>query len=330
LGDFDTAENHMGAFQIDRPWESCIKIGGPWSWGGPQRSSQGFETCLRTLIRCTGHGGNLALNTGPSPLGEIHPDDVNVYLGIGQWLKRYGQSLYGTRAGPYKPGPWGVCTHTEDTIYLHVMQNWPDGALRLPPLQEKVISASTLTGGEPSVAQDTSGVCIRLGSEHHNPLDTIIALKMAGDVTRLSPIETHPGPSLTVGKRTTASSENGERKAAAVVASDMTVFEEGAYSKSFWQPGRNDTSPWLAIQLGVPVKFDRILIREKGNHITAFRIDSRIGNDWVLCHRGRKLGDLSLCVAPKQASEIRLVIEKWQGLPGILTFDVFQGSACRK
>jgi len=77
LGDFDTAENHIGHFQVDRPWESCIKIGGPWSWGGYDRSGQSAETCLRTLIQTAGRGGNLALNTGPSPLGEIHVVNVD-------------------------------------------------------------------------------------------------------------------------------------------------------------------------------------------------------------------------------------------------------------
>jgi hypothetical protein len=31
-GDFDTPEQHIGSFQIDRPWEPCMTIAHQWAW----------------------------------------------------------------------------------------------------------------------------------------------------------------------------------------------------------------------------------------------------------------------------------------------------------
>jgi alpha-L-fucosidase len=324
-GDFDTAENHIGHFQVDRPWESCIKIGGPWSWGGLDRAGLSADTCLRTLIRCVGRGGNLALNTGPSPLGEIHPKDREVYLAIGRWLAKHGESLYGTRAGPYKPGPWGVCVSKRKTVYLHVMQIWPDGELALPPLEAKVLSAKALTGGAPEVRQDATAVRIRLDAARHDPLDTVIALTLDRDAAGLALVEGRRGASLTVGKRATASTEGGAKcPAMAAVADTIKTFEEGAYVKSCWQPQGNDKAPWLQVDLGAPATFAHVVIRERGAGVDAFRIECREGDEaWTVVHRGRTLGDFSLCIRPVRARQVRLVIEARSGLPRINSFDLF-------
>ena len=325
FGDFDTAENHIGHFQLDRPWESCIKLGGPWSWGGYDRSSMSAHEATRTLIHCVGRGGNLLMNTGPSPLGEIHAGDYKVYLEIGKWLKRYGESIYATRGGPYKPGAWGVSTRKGDKIYLHVMQLWPDGELVLPSPGAKVVSAKALTGGEPKVTRDGKTVRIALDGKHHDALDTIIELTLDRDAMGLAVVETESGRSLTVGKRASASSENGEKRvASAAIAADIKVFEEGAYTKSGWQPSGKDKSPWWMVDLGEAMTFDQVSIKERGGAIEAFRLEYREGENWRTFHRGKELGDFSLRVRPVKAQQVRLVIERvGKGLPTINEFNLY-------
>jgi alpha-L-fucosidase len=41
---------------------------------------------------------------------------------MGQWLEKYGYTLYGTRGGPFQPTDWGVSTRKGDKIYLHVLR----------------------------------------------------------------------------------------------------------------------------------------------------------------------------------------------------------------
>ncbi|MDD4053076.1 MAG: alpha-L-fucosidase, partial [candidate division Zixibacteria bacterium] len=50
-------------------------------------------------------GGNLLLNIGPSPEGELAPASLERLKELGAWMKVNSSALYGTRAiAPYKEG----------------------------------------------------------------------------------------------------------------------------------------------------------------------------------------------------------------------------------
>ena len=40
--------------------------------------------------------------------------------GAGRWMKTYGETVYGTRAGEIAPGAWGVSTRKGDRLFVHV------------------------------------------------------------------------------------------------------------------------------------------------------------------------------------------------------------------
>src|SRR5262249_25065911 len=65
---------------------------------------------------------------------------------VGEWLSKYGVSIYGTRGGPIAPGDWGVTTQKGDTVYVHVL-NWKAPLLALPPFPRKITSAQELISG---------------------------------------------------------------------------------------------------------------------------------------------------------------------------------------
>ena len=44
---------------------------------------------------------------------------------VGEWMKVHGESIYGTKGGPYKPTDRIASTRKGNNIYLHVMK-WPD------------------------------------------------------------------------------------------------------------------------------------------------------------------------------------------------------------
>ena len=56
------------------------------------------------LVNAVGGDGNLLLNVGPMPDGRIEPRQVERLKEIGQWLAKYGESIYGTRGGPFQRG----------------------------------------------------------------------------------------------------------------------------------------------------------------------------------------------------------------------------------
>jgi len=326
FGDFDGPEGQIGRFQTNRPWETCTKIGGGWGWGG-HGPGMNLADCVGLLVRCAGNGGNLLLNTGPAPDGTINPRHVERYRQMGAWLGQFGESIYATRGGPYKPGPWGCATRSKDgnTIYLHVLADW-DGVLRLPDLPAKVVGSRVLTGGTATVTQvgDRLTVAIdpdeRRGRKHLlHEFDTVIALDLDCPAMTL-PIIDSVGQSLTVGATASASSESGpDRPAQSLVAGDLTEFSEGIFVKQTWSPDSKDREPWVQLDLATPVAISQIAIQEgkygSTGSVRAFTISLRVEGDWQTVYVGDSIGGSFGVVLPEVhvADAIRLDFQRWSG-----------------
>ena len=175
--DFSTPEQHIGAYNLERDWESCMTFTGFWSWHGFQAPVIPYEECLRHLIRCAGGNGNLLMNVGPLPTGQIDPREVDRLQRVGAWLSAHGESIYGTRAGPFPPGDYGVSTHRDHTVYVHVL-DWPAGEVSLPPLARRVASARVLSGGPAVVSQTDAGLRLSVAPAHRVAPDTVVVLTL--------------------------------------------------------------------------------------------------------------------------------------------------------
>jgi alpha-L-fucosidase len=179
-GDYDTPEQRVGRMQTERPWESCITIAEQWAWK-PDDRLKSLSECLRTLVGCAGGDGNLLLNVGPMPTGEIEPRQADRLREIGAWLRRNGEAVYGTRGGPYEPSAWGACTHARGSVYLHV-QEWPaTGPLLLLPLAARVARASLIDGGPAECRQTTDGLQVTVAPERRDPVVTVVRLEVEGE-----------------------------------------------------------------------------------------------------------------------------------------------------
>jgi alpha-L-fucosidase len=173
--DYQTPEQRVGAFNDTHPWETCMTLGTQWSWK-PRDTIKTFEQCLRILIGCVTGDGNLLLNVGPMPTGEIEPRQVEVLRQIGGWLRTYGESVYGTRGGPFRNGAWGGATRKGNSVYLHV-QKWDGDRLRLPPLKERILNARALTGGTVRYEQTATETTIRMPVREQDPVNTVVKLE---------------------------------------------------------------------------------------------------------------------------------------------------------
>jgi alpha-L-fucosidase len=185
VGDYDTPEQQVGRFQNSRPWESCITLCQQWAWK-PGDDMKSFKEVLRTFITCAGGDGNLLLNVGPMPTGEIEPRQAARLKELGDWLRCYGQSIYGTRGGPFKPGPWGASTVRGDRVYLHLF-DWPAGDLVLPSLPQRILAWRTLAGGRAELEQDHDHIRIRVPPADRGDVVTTLELKLAGRVRNVLP-----------------------------------------------------------------------------------------------------------------------------------------------
>lgn len=185
IGDFDTPEQTIGKMQNNRAWESCMCfVGNQWGYkpGGEMYS---LASLLRGLVSCATGDGNLLLNIGPMPTGEIEPRQAERLKEGGDWLAKYGRTIYGTRGGPWQNSLWGGSTRKGNSVFLHVF-NWKDSnTLRLLPLPQKVMEANVLTGGTVKVVQSEKGLDITVPPENHDPIDTIVELKLDAPATAL-------------------------------------------------------------------------------------------------------------------------------------------------
>jgi len=70
-------------------------------------------------------GGDLAINVGPQPDGRLPRGALHTLLGMGEWLKVFGEAIYGTRVvAPYKKDGIGF-TKKGSTVYA--LQNIWEG-----------------------------------------------------------------------------------------------------------------------------------------------------------------------------------------------------------
>jgi alpha-L-fucosidase len=146
-GDFGTPEQEIGTFNIEEPWESCITICKQWAWK-PNDHMKSLRECLHTLVQTVGCGGNLLFNVGPMLDGRIEQRQIERLNEMGEWLNLNGNSIYGTKGGPFKPTSWMVSTHRENSVYVHLLY-WPDKKLLLPNLPDHDVVAVKLMNGEP-------------------------------------------------------------------------------------------------------------------------------------------------------------------------------------
>lgn len=89
------------------PWESCITIGTSFSY----RYDDTYKSprqLVHLLVDIVCKGGNLALNLGGMPDGRLPEPGMRAALGMGEWLKQNGETIYGTRiCAPYRQGRFG-------------------------------------------------------------------------------------------------------------------------------------------------------------------------------------------------------------------------------
>jgi alpha-L-fucosidase len=163
----------------DIPLESSDTLNESWGFNIGDSNYKSVAEIERRLVRAAGNNSNLLLNIGPYPNGEIDPQFVGRLQAVGEWLSKYGDSIYGTRGGPIPPGDWGVTTQKENKIYVHVL-NWGAPMLALPPIPGKIASAESLSDHTTiTFTQSGDGVVLKLAPVQENETDRVIVLTLS-------------------------------------------------------------------------------------------------------------------------------------------------------
>ena len=179
MGDFNTQEVRLRGRE-NRPWELCTNLsGGAWGWTPSAKERiMSFDSCIRLLVSVVCQDGNLLLNVGPKGDGEIEPAQVQRLKEIGNFLSKYGESIYGTRGGMWDSN-WGGTTFTDNTIYVHLLRTPAQGLVHLPLVSKRVVSAKYMsTNQKVSYAQSANEIILKATRLSEGGPDEIIKISL--------------------------------------------------------------------------------------------------------------------------------------------------------
>ena len=145
------------------PLESCQTINDHWGYSITDSNYKKPKELIHMLVRAAGKNANLLLNIVPEPGGNLPALALDRLKAIGEWMNRYGNTIYGTRGGIVAPHDWGVSTQRGNRLYIHIL-DCQDANLFIPLGGRKVKSASVYaTGKRMNYTKTGDGITLNLG-----------------------------------------------------------------------------------------------------------------------------------------------------------------------
>ena len=157
------------------PLETCQTMNKSWGYVVKDTNYKSLEYLIRYLVSTSGKGANLLLNIGPQPNGEIPAAALERLKGMGEWLRKYGDTIYGSTAGDIAAQEWGVTTRKGDRLFVHIF-DLKEKSLHLP-LKCAVKKAFVFDSNAPvQFVQNAEGVTLSF-DEVPSGTDYIVELK---------------------------------------------------------------------------------------------------------------------------------------------------------
>ncbi|MFG2556854.1 alpha-L-fucosidase [Streptomyces sp. NPDC048581] len=179
-----------------------------------------IQQMLHSFIDRVSKNGNVLLNIAPMADGTIPQAQKDILLGIGDHLKRFGESVYSTRAwtaygeGPTKMGGGSFTRPTAgtaqdirftrskaNTVLYATVLGWPGSSLTIKTLSSDRINLSSLTSVKllgstagtyidlPTPTQTSSGLTVTLpSSAPYSATAYVLKLAFSGTIPGLRPL----------------------------------------------------------------------------------------------------------------------------------------------
>lgn len=129
-----TPEQVIPGVPLDAAWESCITMGTQWQYKPTNETYKSGTQLISLLVETRAKGGNLLLNVGPKPDGELPIEQEQRLREIALWMFVNRECIYGVR-------PWVITnegdiwfTKAKDGAAVYAIvktdQRWPYGGWR--------------------------------------------------------------------------------------------------------------------------------------------------------------------------------------------------------
>jgi alpha-L-fucosidase len=244
---------------------------------------------------------------------------------MGQWLRQYGESIYGTRGGPFPRTASIAATYRDRTIYVHLLDARIAPAV-LPPIDKKIVSSRVLTGGTAAVKQTAESIEVSVPTADRKEIDTIVVLELNG-----------PAAEVKLGRLASDSLGAGKKARASNVFQNMVdeygpqrAFDDDPETR--WATDAGTHQAWLEVDLGEPRSIDRVRICESyAPRVERFELQAKQGDAWTTFHRGAQIGEDCLIRFPAVTARVfRLNILQATEGPTIWEFQLFAAPKAAK
>jgi alpha-L-fucosidase len=169
------------------PWEACITLNEHWGYHSTDKQYKSSKQIVRALVECVSKNGNLLLNVGPDVKGEIPKESLEVLAGLGQWMRRNGDSIYECGLSERPKPEWGRYTQKGNKLYAHILDS-SIGPVYFEGLKGKIKNARLLADHSelkvevPWMASEygdtATGAFISLPIQLPDDMDTVIELEL--------------------------------------------------------------------------------------------------------------------------------------------------------
>lgn len=129
-GQMETPEQKTPDQPMPGPWEACYTLGTQWHFKPTNEEYKSGTQLIEMLIEIRAKGGNLLLNVGPTPDGEIPFEQKRRIRELALWLFINDEAIYNIR-------PWHIIREGDiwftkakdaETVYAIVTKtDWPKG-----------------------------------------------------------------------------------------------------------------------------------------------------------------------------------------------------------
>lgn len=158
-GDYATPEQGIPLKAPTGPWEFCMTIGDSWGYRHEDDHYKSVDQLIRYFAETIGMGGNLLLNVAPREDGTIPDEQAERLEGLGAWIARHAEAVYGTTAGLPAGHHYGPSTLSADgkTLYL-ICFDPPRTTVSLRGLRTPVRKVTILGSGTVLHHKSTGGL----------------------------------------------------------------------------------------------------------------------------------------------------------------------------
>ena len=161
------------------PLEMCQTMNGMWGYKVADQEYKSVKQLVQLIVKAAAKGSNLLLNIGPQPDGCLPATSLDRLAGIGEWMAKYGVSVYGTNATNIPAQSWGVTTRNDNTIYMHLIEPLEGCPVVEMPIEGKVKSVGALSDGASLKYKVKNGKISVTLPQAPTEMDYVIAVTLA-------------------------------------------------------------------------------------------------------------------------------------------------------